>query len=388
MRPMLLPLLALLLGAFSIGTTELVVAGILPEIARDLGVSIPRAGLLISGYAVGVAIGGPAMMAVAGRGSRKRGILAVLGVFLVAHLACAAAPGFAALMAARMLAAAAHGCFFGFAIVLATAGVPPERRATALSIVVAGINLANIVGVPLGTAVGNAFGWRATFVMIAGFTAVAAAGIAAFVHEPAAGAARAPLGQQVRALMNRKVLTAYGMIVLQMIAFFAIFAFIAPYMATVAGIGPDRLPGVLLLLGLAGTLGMLGGGWLADRYPGRSIVAGYAVAAVAMAVVWLGTPRAPAAGVAGLALVGLVGSIASLGAQHRVLAGSLRAPELSSTLMSSVFNVGIAAGSGLGAWAIAAGVPITALPLTGVIALAAATLLAVAALHLDRTAPP
>ena len=172
---MYLPLFALLLGAFCIGTTELVVAGILPAIATDLGVSIPRAGMLITGYAIAVAIGGPLMMSVAGRWSRKRGIVGVMLIFMVGHLVCGVASSFAMLMAGRVIAAAAHGCFFGFAIVLATGGVPAHRRATALSIVVGGVNIANVVGVPLGTAVGNAFGWRATFFMIAACTLVAAA---------------------------------------------------------------------------------------------------------------------------------------------------------------------------------------------------------------------
>ncbi len=384
MRTMILPLISLLLGAFCIGTTELVIAGLLPAIAADLDVSIARAGLLITGYAIGVAIGGPAMMAVAGRWPRKRGLLAVMTLFLLAHLACAAASGFAALMLWRLVAAAAHGCFFGFAIILATGNVPPERRATALSIVVGGISLANIIGVPLGTAIGNAYGWRAAFLMIAAFTAVAGVAIAAFVPDAAAGQSRAPLGQQMRALMNRTVVTAYGMIVLQMIAFFGMISFIAPYLDEVAGVGPDRLPGVLLVIGLTGAVGMFGGGWLTDLNPGRSLIAGYALATLAMAVVWLATPHAAVAGIAALALVGTVGSVATLAAQHRVLVGSLRAPELSSTLMSSVFNVGIATGAGLSAWAVAAGVPFRALPLIGVVALASATVLAIVSVIGDR----
>ena len=189
---MVLPLVCLLLGAFCIGTTELVVAGLLPAIAADLGVTIPRAGLLISGYAVGVAIGGPAMMTVAGRWPRKRGLARGAGDLPRRAPALRGGAGASrSLMAARVLAAAAHGCFFGFAIVLATANVPPARRATALSVVVGGISIANIVGVPLGTAVGNAFGWRATFVMIAGFTLVAGLAIAAFVPEAAAARAAA-----------------------------------------------------------------------------------------------------------------------------------------------------------------------------------------------------
>ena len=127
-------------------------------------------------------------------------------LFLVAHVGCAMAPSFAALMAGRMVAAAAHGTFFGLAIVLATSSVPPERRATALSIVVGGIAVANIVGVPLGAAVGNAWGWRATFALIAGFAAVAALAVALLVPDARGERTATPLGHQIRALMNRTVL--------------------------------------------------------------------------------------------------------------------------------------------------------------------------------------
>ena len=269
---MLLPLFALLLGAFCIGTTELVVAGILPAIAADLGVTIPEAGLLVSGYAISVAFGGPALMVLAGRYPRKPGIIGVLLLFLVAHLACAMAPSFAVLMAGRMVAAAAHGTFFGLAIVLATSSVPEDRRASALSIVVGGIGVANILGVPLGTAVGNAFGWRATFLMIAGFALVAALAVAAFVPDARAARTATPLGRQVRALLNRVVVKAYALIVLMMIATFSLLTFIAPYMAEAAGVGPDRLPFVLLGFGLVGAVGTFAGGGLTDRFPGASLV--------------------------------------------------------------------------------------------------------------------
>ena len=386
---MYLPLFALLLGAFCIGTTELVVAGILPAIATDLGVSIPRAGMLVTGYAVAVAIGGPLMMAIAGRWSRKRGIIGVTLIFMLGHLVCGFAPSFAMLMTGRVIAAAAHGCFFGFAIVLATAGVPGHRRATALSIVVGGVNIANVIGVPLGTAVGNAFGWRATFFMIAACALVATLAIALLVHDTSTARTGRPLGQQIRALMNRTVLTAYGIIVLQMTAVFALLTFIAPYMQQVAGIGPEGLPAVLLASGIAGTVGVFAGGALVDRAPTAALVASSTAAIVATAAVWLGTPASATVGVAAFAAASVAGNVATLAAQHRILIGSVRAPELASTLMSTVFNTGIAAGAGLGAWLIASGAPYQALPLFGVVCLSGATLLALTTLFDDpRRATP
>lgn len=385
---MYLPLFCLLLGAFSIGTTELVVSGLLPAIAADLGVSIAAAGLLVTVYALGVVFGGPAAMAVVQRWPRRRAILAVLAAFFVAHLVCAFAPGFALLMAGRVLAAAAHGCFFGLAITLATGLAPPGRQATALSIVVGGLSIANILGVPLGTAVGNAFGWRSTFLLIAGFTLVAAAAIAAFVPDAPASGRRLPLAGQIRVLLNRKVITAYAMIILQMVALFGLLTFIAPWLDEVGGIGPDDLPVVLMLFGLTGAVGMFAGGRLTDIAPRPSLIAGYALAAVALALGWALLARAPAAGIAALAAMSLLSSIAALGAQARVLAGAAKAPELAATLMSSVFNIGIALGAGLAAWAIAAGMPLSRLPVIGVVSLIGALCLAVWAVLSDHRSGP
>lgn len=371
-----LSLVSLLLGAFAIGTTEFVVAGLLPAIAADLGVSIADAGLLVTGYALGVAFGGPAMMVGAARFPRKPAILGVLAVFLAAHVGCALAPGFGALLAARAVAAAAHGCFFGLAIVLATQGVPPERRATALAIVVGGINIANIIGVPAGTAVGNAFGWRAAFVMVAAFAALATAAIAAFVPDTRAVRQRMPLGGQVRALANRTVLSAYALIVLQMVAFFGMMTFVAPFLADGAGIGAEGLPLVLLGFGAAGTVGIFAAGPVTDRWPRVTLLVCYPAAAACFALVWAGMPRVPALGVAALAVMWMVGSVAAIAAQNRVLIGAGRAPELASTLMSSVFNVGIAIGAGLGSAALARGLAVSDLPLIGLAAMLAASLLA------------
>src|SRR5699024_2697229 len=152
-----------------------VVTGLLPAIAADLGISIPDAGFLVTGYALSVAVLGPALALVAARFPRKPALLAVVVLFILGHVISALAPSFATLMVGRAVAAAAHGCYFGLAILLGTSIAPPGKRGRALAIVVGGINVANIVGVPLGTAVGTAWGWRAAFVM------VGLIGVAAFV---------------------------------------------------------------------------------------------------------------------------------------------------------------------------------------------------------------
>lgn len=369
-------LISLLLGAFAIGTTEFVVAGLLPAIAADFKITIADAGLLVTGYALGVAFGGPAMMVLAARFPRKPAILGVLAVFFAAHVGCAMAPGFGMLLLARAVAAAAHGCFFGLAIVLATGSVPPERRATSLSIVVGGLNIANIIGVPAGTAVGNAFGWRAAFVMVAAFALVATVAIAAFVPNADGTQPKPPLRRQVRALMNRTVASAYGLIVLQMLAFFGMMTFVAPYLADGAGVGPDLLPLVLLGLGAAGTVGVFAAGPITDRWPRAALRWSYPAAAVCLALVWAGTPQSAVVGIGALALMWMVGSISAVAVQNRVLIGSGRAPELAATLMSSIFNIGIAIGASLGSAALARGMAVADLPLIGLGAMTLASLLA------------
>ena len=216
-------LVSLLLGSFAIGTTEFVVAGLLPAIAADLGVSIPDAGFLVTGYALSVAVGGPVLALVAARFPRKPALLAIVALFIAGHAIAALAPGFAVLMLGRAVAAAAHGCFFGLAILLGTSIVAAGRRGMALAIVVGGINVANIVGVPLGTAVGTAFGWRSAFVMVGLIALAAFVAIALFAPNPRARphAGERASRAQVRAARTPTVLTSYALIVLHMTAFWS-----------------------------------------------------------------------------------------------------------------------------------------------------------------------
>jgi len=168
-----LPLIALAVASFGIGTTEFVIMGLLPEIAADLGVSIPSAGLLVTGYAVGVVIGAP-LMAIATNGRPRKPILLwLVAVFALGNVFCAAAPDYNLLLAARVFTAFAHAAFFGIAAVIAADLVAPSRRASAVALVFAGLTVANIMGVPGGTALGQAFGWRAAFWVVAGIGAIA-----------------------------------------------------------------------------------------------------------------------------------------------------------------------------------------------------------------------
>lgn len=380
-------LFSLLLGSFAIGTTEFVVTGLLPSIAADLGVSIPRAGFLVTGYAMSVVIGGPILAIFAARFPRKPAILVVVALFLAGHVIAALAPSFTMLMVGRAVAAAAHGAYFGLAILLGTSIVPPERRGMALAMIVGGINVASIVGVPLGTAVGTAFGWRSAFVMVGLIALVAMAAIVAFApNPPRAGKAGSSFADQVRAVRDRRVLTSYAMVVLHMIAFWSLATFVAPYF-TAAGLAEDYLPLVLFSFGIAGGVGVVAGGRYADRYPIGGITRTYPVLAAAFLVTWLGTPVWWPIGVVAIAAIWAVGSVTVICLQNRILLGAAAAPELASSLISAVFNVGIAAGAAVGSQALASGAPVTSLPLIGAAFLAGASLLAVVTTRRDAPRP-
>lgn len=382
-------LVSLLLGAFAIGTTEFVVAGLLPAIAGDLGVSIADAGLLITGYALSVAVFGPALAVVAARFPRKPALLAVVALFVLGHVIAAAAPGFWTLMLGRAVAAAAHGCYFGLAILLGASIVPPGRQGMALAIIVGGINVANIIGVPLGTAVGTAWGWRAAIVLVGLIGVLAFAAIAAFVPvTPRAAHTQSSFAAQVQALRSPKVLTAYLLIVLHMLAFWTLSTFIAPYFIETGGIAEARLPAVLLVFGVFGGLGIVAGGRYADRYPVASLTLSYPLVAACFAVTWLATPWWWPIGVLAIGLVWMIGSLAVIGVQNRILQGAAAAPELASSLISAVFNLGIAAGAALGSQLLAGGTPVAALPLVSFLFALGASLVAFAATRADPPRPP
>src|SRR6185312_9513261 len=203
---MSMPLFALFLAAFGLGSGEFVIAGLLPDVSRDLGISIPDAGYLVTFYALGIAVGGPLTSLLVGRLDRKLALLLLVGAFTLGQALCALAPGFVALIAARIIVAFLHGAYFGVAAIVATNLVPPEKRGSAIAMLLAGITVANILGVPAGTAIGNAFGWRMTFWAVGALALVAFAAIALFVPRAPGGALAAPdLRSEFRVLSRQAV---------------------------------------------------------------------------------------------------------------------------------------------------------------------------------------
>ncbi len=384
---MYVKLLALFVAMIAVGTTEFVISGILPAIAADLAVPIPTAGLLVTGYAIGVAIGGPALALLTRRLARKTALLGLLGLFIAAHLLCALAPDYTALLVGRIVAAACHGSLQGLCIVIAAGLAPDDRRGSAISVVLTAVPVANILGVPIGTFLGDAFGWRTTFWLVLALAVVGLVAIVVFIDNVRQASSASTLGRQLRALVNEQVLTSYAIIIVMMIGFWSINTFIAPYLTTVGGLPQVWVAGALLLCGIGGTIGTALGGRLANRRAVETMIVVFPLLALVYAAfLWV----APGHGLVAAGLIGavwLVGSVAITPVQARVVAGAGDAPELASTLIGSVFNVGIATGSWFAATLLTVGVTLPDLPLYSALSCIPTTLIALGAWLWERRRP-
>ena len=345
-------LLALTAGAFGIGTTEFVIMGLLLQVSTDLHVSIAAAGLLISGYALSVAVGAP-LLTIASRSlPRKTVLLALMVIFTLGNLACALAPSYGWLMAARVITALAHGTFFGVGSVVATGLVPRERRASAIAIMFTGLTAATLLGVPAGAWLGVHFGWRATFWAVTLIGAVAFAVIAVFVPSARAGdddaaAAPAALRDELAVLARPQVLRGLAMTVLGFAGVFTVFTYIQPLLLRVTGVSESAVSPILLVLGGGLAIGNLLGGRLADRAPMRAVLATLAALAVVFAAMqWM--VETPWSAVLFVALLGIAAFATVAPMQLHVLEKASGAGQnLASSLNIAAFNLGNA----LGAWA-------------------------------------
>ncbi|ACZ88364.1 MFS transporter [Streptosporangium roseum] len=371
-----LALLALAIGAFGIGTTEFVIAGLLPEVARDFGVSIPTAGYLISGYALGVAVGAAPMTVLGTRMRRKHLLLALMVIFILGNVLSALAPTYGLMMTGRIVASFTHGAFFGVGAILAGDLVAPGRRASAIALMFTGLTLANVLGVPMGTFIGQAFGWRVTFWVVAGLGVVGLLSIAALVPVQPRPAST-DIGAELAVFRSPQVWLAIGMTVLGFGGVFASFTYIAPMMTEVAGFSEGAVSWLLVLFGIGLVIGNLLGGRLADRALMPSLYALLAGLALVLAVfTFTSHARIPAA--ITVFLLGAFGFATVPPLQKRVLDNAAAAPTLASAVNIGAFNLGNALAAWLGGLVITAGLGYTAPNWVG--ALLAAAALALAAL--------
>jgi DHA1 family inner membrane transport protein len=258
-------LLALTISAFAIGTTEFVIVGLLPTIAADLGVNLPSAGLLISLYALGVAVGAPLLTALTGKLPRKALLLSLMVLFTLGNLLAWQAPGYTSLVVARILTGLAHGVFFSIGSTIATSLVPKEKAASAIAIMFTGLTVALVTGVPLGTFIGQHFGWRETFLAVAALGVVAFVGSLLYVPKNIAHTPPASLLQQVKVLGEPRLLLVYAMTAIGYGGSFTAFTFLAPLLQDVSGFTASAVGLVMLVYGVSVAVGNIWGGKLADR---------------------------------------------------------------------------------------------------------------------------
>ena len=258
-------LLALTLSAFAIGTTEFVIVGLLPTVAADLSISIPSAGLLVSLYALGVAIGAPVLTALTGKLPRKALLLSLMALFTAGNLLAWQAPSYETLVAARILTGLAHGVFFSIGSTIATGLVPREKAASAIAIMFTGLTVALVTGVPLGTFIGQHFGWRETFLAVSALGVVAFLGSAVFVPRNIAHTPPASLLQQAKVLAEPRLLLVYAKTAIGYGGTFIPFTFLAPILTDISGFSASAVGWVMLVYGVSVAVGNLWGGRLADR---------------------------------------------------------------------------------------------------------------------------
>ncbi|MFE3829122.1 MFS transporter [Streptomyces sp. NPDC059092] len=377
-----LALLALAVSAFGIGTTEFVMMGLLPNVADDLGTSVPTAGYLVSAYAIGVVIGAPLLTAVGSRIPRKRMLLLLMGLFIVGNLASALAPGFGWLLAGRVLAGLPHGAFFGVGAVVAARLVHEGRQARAVATMFLGLTVANIVGVPAATLLGQHLGWRATFLVVTVIGLVALAALARLVPYVPVDAQQS-VRREIRALGNRQVLLGLATAVLGFGGVFAVYSYLASITTEVMGFGESSVTLVLALFGIGMTLGALAAGPLTDRALRPTLYGSLATLALVL-VAFRFTVHVQWAALVTVVILGAVGFMTTTPLQMLVMQKAKHAPTLASASNHSAFNLANAGGAWLGGMAIAAGWGWMSPTLVGAVLAVLGLAVAVTAGFLDR----
>ncbi len=347
-----LALLALTLGAYAIGTTEFVIVGLIPTIAADLGVTLPSAGLLVSLYALGVAVGAPVLTALTGRVPRKTLLVALMLLFTVGNLIAWMAPTYGSLIVARVLTGLAHGVFFSIGSIIATSVVPKEKAASAIAIMFTGLTVALVTGVPLGTFIGQHLGWRATFLAVAALGVIALLGSLLFVPRNLQRSEPATFGQQLAVLAQPRLLLVYAITALGYGGTFLSFTYLASILQDVTGFSANAVSLVLLVYGVSVAIGNLWGGRLADR---RGPVPALMLIFSLLALVLLALTFTAHSTVLVLLTVLALGAVAFgnvPGLQVYVVKQAQRfapqAADVASGLNIAAFNVGIAMGASLG----------------------------------------
>ncbi|GGU32449.1 MFS transporter [Streptomyces violascens] len=378
-----LPLLALMLGVFCVGTAEVVIAGILPEMSADLNVSIPTAGLLVTGYALGVTIGGPIITLLTAKWSRKALLLSLMGVFIAGNVIAALAPNYGTLMGARVFTSLSHGTFAAVAWHVAALMSPPDKQATAMAKIALGFNFANVLGSPIGTFIGQQFGWRATFVYVTVFAVLCSLLIQKFVpkvllseSQDAAGESLS-LREQLKVFRKGSLQLSMLITVLAQGAVFTTSTYLAPLLRDVGHFAAPAVGVLLIVFGVGSVLGNFLGGKAADTNVMRGVLVAQAALLAALVIFWAAAPHQIPSAVA-LFVFGAAGFSIIPALQARILAVAAAAPALALSANVSAFNLGNGLGAWLGGATINLGFGVREVPLTAALATTVALALSLA----------
>ena len=366
-------LLALAVAAFGIGTSEFIIMGLLPDLANSFSISIPKAGVLVSAYALSVTFGSPLIALLLVRTERKRAMLILMGIFVTGNLLCALAPNFELLLCARVLTALCHGAFFGVGSIVATNLVPSNQRTQAVTLMFSGLMIANVLGVPAGTALGQAFGWRAAFLALIPVGLIALLALHRMIPIQLSEAAH--LKDEFRAVLRPQVQLVLSLSAISSTALFCVFTYIAPMLESVTHLSPHAVTWALVLFGASITVGNFLGGRLGDWKPMPLVLSGLVLLIAIFLVMPLAMPHLLPA-VALVFVWGLVHFCAIAPVQSRIVEQAKGAPDLASTLNQGAFNLGNALGASLGGLVLTAGCGYLRLPIAS--AAVAAVCLAVA----------
>lgn len=380
-----LGLIALAMGGFGIGLTEFVIMGLLPEVSADFEVTESVAGYLISGYALSVAIGAILLTAAVTRFERKKVLLSLMVLFIIGNLMSALAPSYEVMMGGRIVAALCHGAFFGIGSVVAADMVAPNKRAGAIAMMFAGLTIANVLGVPFGTLLGQQLGWRSTFWAITVIGVIALIGIAALVPTTPASTTGGGLRGELGAFRNKQVWLSIAITILGYGGMFGAFTYIAFTLTEVTGFATSSVPWLLILFGSGLFVGNFLGAKAADRSLTKALVWILAILTVVL-IVFAATAESKVMTVISLFFMGAFGFATVPGLQMRIMNYASAAPTMASGANIAAFNVGNALGAWLGGITIAAGLGFTSPIWMGAAVTVAGLLVLLVAAKIDRPA--
>jgi len=384
-----LAIFALTIAAYAIGTTEFVIVGLLPTVASDLHITLPLAGLIVSVYALGVTFGAPVLTALTGRVERKPLLLGLMALFIVGNAVAAVSPNYTLLLVARVLAAFAHGVFFSVGATIAADLVPQDRRGSAIAMMFMGLTVAIVTGVPLGTYIGQVFGWRATFWAVAALGIVAFLAILTLLPNNLKKAAPANIFDQLKVLSSGRLLIVFAMTALGYGGTFVAFTYLAPILQQITGFSEKSVSLVLVLYGVAIALGNIAGGRIANKNPVKALIGLFALQALVLIMLTF-TAVSPLPAIVTLALLGFLqfGNVPGLQLYVVKLAQEHRpgAVDVASALNIAAFNLGIAIGAWLGGLVVESSLGLGSTPWVGAILVTIALILTIWSSYLDRNA--